>query len=176
LSFSRLFTNRVVWLAVGVLAVLQMVFVYAPFMQRLFGSTALELRHWPVPLGIGLAVFLLVEAEKTIFRRFGTAEKPSPMDEADTERDHSKRAYALWEEAGRPDGRELEFWSQAEAELAAESKAPKPPGKTPPPDEKQTDTPDDAAANNNRPAQNPEPENEQKPLEEPASRSAVAQD
>jgi magnesium-transporting ATPase (P-type) len=64
LSFSRLFTNRVVWLAVGVLAVLQLVFVYAPFMHRLFGSTALELRHWLVPLGIGLAVFLLVEAEK----------------------------------------------------------------------------------------------------------------
>jgi magnesium-transporting ATPase (P-type) len=64
LSFSRLFTNRVVWLAVGVLAVLQLVFVYAPFMHRLFGSTALELRHWLVPLGIGLAVFF--ETEKAI--------------------------------------------------------------------------------------------------------------
>jgi magnesium-transporting ATPase (P-type) len=74
LSFARLFTNRAVWLAVGVLAVLQLVFVYAPFMQRLFGSTALEPRHWLVPLGIGLAVFLIVEAEKAIFRRFGTVE------------------------------------------------------------------------------------------------------
>jgi hypothetical protein len=108
-------------------------------MHRLFGSTALELRHWFVPLGIGLAVFLLVEAEKAIFRRFGTAEKPadpSPEDAADAKREHSKRAYALWEQAGRPDGRELEFWSQAEAELAAESKAPKPRGNTPPPDGK----------------------------------------
>jgi len=120
-SFSRLFTNRAVWLAVGVLAVLQMLFVYAPFMQRLFGSTALELRHWLVPLSIGLAVFLLVEVEKAIFRRFGATERPpapSPKDDADAERDPSKRAYALWEQAGRPDGRELEFWSQAEAELA----------------------------------------------------------
>jgi len=75
LSFTRLFTNRVVWLAVGVLAVLQLVFVYAPFMHRLFGSTAVELRHWLVPLGIGLAVFLLVEAEKAIFRRFDAAGK-----------------------------------------------------------------------------------------------------
>ncbi len=74
LSFPRLFTNRAVWLAVGVLAVLQMMFVYAPFMHRLFGSTALELRHWFVPLGIGLAVFLLVEAEKAVFRRFGAAQ------------------------------------------------------------------------------------------------------
>ncbi len=75
LSFSRLFTNQAVWLAVGVLALLQLVFVYAPFMHRLFGSTALELRHWLVPLGIGFAVFLIVEAEKAIFRRFSETEK-----------------------------------------------------------------------------------------------------
>jgi magnesium-transporting ATPase (P-type) len=75
LSFSRRFTNRAVWLAVGVLAVLQLVFVYAPFMQRLFGSTALELGDWFIPLGIGLAVFLIVEAEKALYRWFGTSEK-----------------------------------------------------------------------------------------------------
>jgi magnesium-transporting ATPase (P-type) len=75
LSFARLFTNRAVWMAVGVLAVLQLMFVYAPFMHRLFGSSALDLRQWLVPLGIGLSVFLLVEAEKAIFRRFGAAEK-----------------------------------------------------------------------------------------------------
>jgi DUF2934 family protein len=28
------------------------------------------------------------------------------------------RAYALWVDAGSPDGREEEFWHQAEAELA----------------------------------------------------------
>jgi hypothetical protein len=31
---------------------------------------ALELRHWLVPLCIGLAVFLVVAAEKAVFRRF----------------------------------------------------------------------------------------------------------
>jgi hypothetical protein len=61
-----------------VLAVLQLVFVYAPFMQRLFGSTALEPRHWLVPLGIDLAVFLIVEAEKAIFRRFGAEANNHP--------------------------------------------------------------------------------------------------
>ena len=131
LSFTRLFTNRVVWLAVGVLAVLQLVFVYAPFMHRLFGSAALELRHWLVPLGIGLAVFLLVEAEKAVFRRFDARTKaadPSPEEAADAKRIHAERAYALWEEAGRPDGREREFWSRAEAELAAEGETAKPSG------------------------------------------------
>ena len=31
-----------------------------------------------------------------------------------------ERAYALWEQDGRPDGRSLAHWSQAEAEIAIE--------------------------------------------------------
>ncbi|MBE0545533.1 MAG: cation-transporting P-type ATPase [Verrucomicrobia bacterium] len=69
LPFARLFANRVAWWAVGALAVLQLMFVYAPFMHRWFGSAALELRHWLVPLGVGFGVFLLVELEKAVFRR-----------------------------------------------------------------------------------------------------------
>jgi hypothetical protein len=38
----------------------------------------------------------------------------------------ANRAYQLWEQAGRPHGRDLEFWIQAEAEVHA---APAP-GKT----------------------------------------------
>jgi magnesium-transporting ATPase (P-type) len=130
LSFARLFTNRVVWLAVGLLSLLQLVFVYAPFMHRLFGSTALDLRHWLVPLGVGLAVFLLVEAEKAIIRRFGEAGKPTgpSSKSAAAARDaHSRRAYALREQAGRPAGREQEFRKQTEAEPDAGRKAPEPP-------------------------------------------------
>lgn len=37
---------------------------------------------------------------------------PSP-----TEHDIALRAHQLWEEAGKPPGRELEFWLQAEQEL-----------------------------------------------------------
>jgi magnesium-transporting ATPase (P-type) len=70
LRTELLFANRAAWLAVGVLLVLQMGFVYAPFMNLWFGSAALELRHWLVPLCIGLAVFLVVEAEKAVFRSF----------------------------------------------------------------------------------------------------------
>jgi magnesium-transporting ATPase (P-type) len=128
LSFTRLFTNRVVWLAVGVLAVLQLVFVYAPFMQTLFGSTALELRHWIIPLSIGLAVFLLVEAEKALFRRIGRGRRPD-RPAGDTAKvanqDHdaiSRRAHALWEEAGQPEGRDKELWQRAEAELAEKAR------------------------------------------------------
>jgi hypothetical protein len=31
----------------------------------------------------------------------------------------ANRAYHLWEHAGRPDGRDLEFWIQAEADVRA---------------------------------------------------------
>ena len=33
-------------------------------------------------------------------------------------------AYQLWEKAGRPEGRDAEFWSAAKAELDAEGETP----------------------------------------------------
>ena len=38
----------------------------------------------------------------------------------------TNRAYRLWEQAGRPQGRDLEFWVQAEAEARAAAGAKKP--------------------------------------------------
>ena len=70
---DRVFANRAAWIAVGVLAVLQIVFVYAPFMQLWFGSAPLELRHWLIPLSLGAAVFIVVEAEKNVTRRVRAA-------------------------------------------------------------------------------------------------------
>jgi magnesium-transporting ATPase (P-type) len=63
---DRFFTNNVVWFAVLALVILQLTFVYAPFMQTAFGSAPLEVRHWLVPLGVGLAIFFIVEVEKAI--------------------------------------------------------------------------------------------------------------
>lgn len=37
------------------------------------------------------------------------------------EADIRDRAYALWVEAGSPDGRDQEFWHRAERELAEEA-------------------------------------------------------
>ena len=69
LGFSRLMANKVAWLMACVLVLLQLVFVYAPFMHAWFGSASLPLGYWLIPLGIGLAVFLTVEAEKALLRR-----------------------------------------------------------------------------------------------------------
>jgi hypothetical protein len=40
-----------------------------------------------------------------------------------TEKEIKKRAYELWEEAGKPEGREDEFWQLAEQELRNEDKS-----------------------------------------------------
>jgi magnesium-transporting ATPase (P-type) len=68
-----LFGNRAAWVAVGVLAALQLVFVYQPLMNAWFGTAPLELRHWLVPLAIGLAVFLAIEGEKALIRRLSAS-------------------------------------------------------------------------------------------------------
>ena len=64
LRLDLLFTNRAVWLAVGILLLLQLAFIYLPLMNTAFGTTPLGLRHWLVPLVIGFAVFLIMEMEK----------------------------------------------------------------------------------------------------------------
>jgi hypothetical protein len=37
-----------------------------------------------------------------------------------TEDDIKQRAHELWEQAGRPEGKELDFWLQAERELGVD--------------------------------------------------------
>ncbi|MCC5797300.1 MAG: cation-transporting P-type ATPase [Methylophaga sp.] len=70
LRLPLLFSNRAVWIAVSVLIVLQLLFVHAPFMQLWFGTATLELRHWLIPIGIGFVVFLVIETEKYLLRRW----------------------------------------------------------------------------------------------------------
>jgi hypothetical protein len=43
-----------------------------------------------------------------------------------SERDTRIRSYLLWEAEGRPQGRDMEFWFRAQAQLEAESRAPAP--------------------------------------------------
>jgi magnesium-transporting ATPase (P-type) len=69
-------TNKASWLAAGVLIVLQLGFVYLPFMNTWFGTAALAPHHWLVPAGIGLSVFLAVELEKRIVRALNARGNP----------------------------------------------------------------------------------------------------
>lgn len=69
LSPARLFTNPAAQVSVLILTLLQLGFVYLPFMNTWFGTTPLALEYWLPPLAIGAGVFLVIEAEKALLRR-----------------------------------------------------------------------------------------------------------
>jgi magnesium-transporting ATPase (P-type) len=58
------------WAAVA-LIVLQLAFTYAPPLQFMFKTVALDTTSWALILGLGVVKFLAVEAEKAVLRRFG---------------------------------------------------------------------------------------------------------
>ncbi|MFZ5221248.1 cation-transporting P-type ATPase [Enterobacter cloacae] len=70
-SLSKgLLANKGIWVVSGVLLVLQLLIIYAPFMQTLFGTEALPFRYWVITFLIGFAMFLIVEVEKPLTRRW----------------------------------------------------------------------------------------------------------
>jgi P-type Ca2+ transporter type 2C len=66
---KRFFNNKHAFFASVTLILLQMVFVYTPFMNTLFATKAIDASLWLYPVGAGLAVFFLVELEKFIVYR-----------------------------------------------------------------------------------------------------------
>ena len=66
------------WIIVGIALTLaaQMIFTYAPFMNRLFHSAPLAPEHWVPIIATGLVVYLLVGFEKWV--RFGRTSRPAP--------------------------------------------------------------------------------------------------
>ena len=68
LSRTGMLGNRYVLIAIGLLLGLQALFTYAPFMQVLFGTAAIDADAWLRVLGFGVGVFALVELEKAWLR------------------------------------------------------------------------------------------------------------
>ncbi len=68
LSLQGLFGSRPVWLAIGLVLLLQLAWTYLPSMQVVFGSANLGWRHWLMMFACSTAVFLVVELEKRILR------------------------------------------------------------------------------------------------------------
>lgn len=60
--------NRVVWWVVGILVVLQVAFVYVPVLNLWFGSAAVGVFGWVIPLAFALAIFVLMEVAKAMIR------------------------------------------------------------------------------------------------------------
>jgi Ca2+-transporting ATPase len=67
-AFVHLFTNRWLWAAMGGSVALQVLVVYAPFLQRAFGTTSLSLGDWAVSIAVASSVLWLREASKAVAR------------------------------------------------------------------------------------------------------------
>jgi magnesium-transporting ATPase (P-type) len=68
LSLRAHLGNKYLPLGIASVVILQLIFTYAPPLQRLFDNEAIPLWVWPWLLLGGLVFFLLVEAEKLIIR------------------------------------------------------------------------------------------------------------
>lgn len=70
LSINGLFGSRVVMIAIGLVLLFQLAWTYTGPMQVLFESSALTAAHWGLIWAAGLIIFLLIEIEKTVVRRW----------------------------------------------------------------------------------------------------------
>ena len=71
LSLKAHLGNKYLPLGIGAVVILQLLFTYAPPLQRLFDNEAIPLWIWPWLLAGGLVFFLVVEMEKLIIRSTG---------------------------------------------------------------------------------------------------------
>ena len=67
-AFVHLFTNKLLWMAIAASVALQVVVVYAPFLQHAFGTVGLGGRDWLFCAAVASSVLWLREASKLIIR------------------------------------------------------------------------------------------------------------
>lgn len=63
--------NRIAVWACAITLVLQALFTYAPPMQALFGTAALDAMSWALIVALAFGKFVVVEGEKAVLRRLG---------------------------------------------------------------------------------------------------------
>lgn len=75
LRLDRLLGSRAALIAVGLVVALQLLFTYAPFMERFFDTRPVDFVHGLEILGIGLCLFALLEVEKRVLGRWSAARR-----------------------------------------------------------------------------------------------------
>ncbi|MGD9895080.1 MAG: HAD-IC family P-type ATPase, partial [Dehalococcoidia bacterium] len=67
-AFHHLFTNRLLWGAIGLSAVLQVAVVQLPFLNDAFATTPLSIEDWLICVGLASVVLWADEAKKLVER------------------------------------------------------------------------------------------------------------
>jgi magnesium-transporting ATPase (P-type) len=70
LSRDGVLGNLYVPLAIGIVLLMQGFFTYTGVMNTLFGTTGISAGDWLRIVGVGLLIFLVVESEKYLYRKF----------------------------------------------------------------------------------------------------------
>ena len=68
-AFRRLFTNRLLWGAISLSALLQVAVVQLAFLNDAFGTTPLGLDEWATCIGLASVVLWAAEAKKLVERQ-----------------------------------------------------------------------------------------------------------
>ena len=69
LSWHGIFGSRPVWLAIGLVVLIQLGWTYLPVMQHLFESAPLLPMHWLAIVLASVGLFLIIELEKRFWRK-----------------------------------------------------------------------------------------------------------
>jgi len=67
-AFRYLFSNKWLWVSLGVVVVLQIAVVEVPFLQAAFGTSSLDLPHWGVAIAMASVVLWFEELRKLASR------------------------------------------------------------------------------------------------------------
>ncbi|NLY92849.1 MAG: HAD-IC family P-type ATPase [Myxococcales bacterium] len=77
-TLSGIFGSRAVIVSIVACLLLQIAFTHAPFMNALFGTAPIDSSAWERCVGVGIAVFVLVEIEKLVRRRWHARRATAP--------------------------------------------------------------------------------------------------
>ena len=62
------FGNKYIFISIGILTVLQLIYAYSPWFHDLFDTASLLPQDWIFVIAMGIATFLIIEMDKTIER------------------------------------------------------------------------------------------------------------
>ncbi|WP_280768846.1 HAD-IC family P-type ATPase [Salipaludibacillus daqingensis] len=65
---QNFFKNKIAFLVSIVLLLLQVLILYVPFMNTVFGTVPLGIEYWIIPAFLGMLIFSIIEIEKTVTR------------------------------------------------------------------------------------------------------------
>ncbi len=68
LTFRIFRGNTTMYVAIGILVVLQLMYTYVPWFQEIFDTAPLSPKDWILVFAMGVATFLIIEMDKAIER------------------------------------------------------------------------------------------------------------